>query len=104
MGGSLLLIYLLVFGAIIYMMVVLPQRRLRAQQQATMTALSAGDEIVTTAGVYGTVTEIEDAETLLLEVAEDVEIRIAKASVARILKDETAGSDTVRDDGSSDGA
>jgi preprotein translocase subunit YajC len=52
-----------------------------------MSKLSAGDEVVTTAGIYGTVTELEDDETLLLEVAEGTEIRIAKAAIARILLD-----------------
>ena len=34
-------------------------------------------------GIYGTVTEVEDGETLLLEVAEDMDIRMAKGSIAR---------------------
>lgn len=90
-GSSFLLVYLLVFIAIIYFMIVMPQRKLRAEQRNTMNALSPGDEIVTVAGIYGTVTEVEDGETLLIEVAQDTEIRIAKASVARILKDVPAG-------------
>lgn len=88
MGGSaFILVYLLVFVAIIYMMVVIPQRKLRAQQQAIFKALSPGDEIVTAAGIYGTVTEVEDGDTVLIEVAQDTEIRIAKASVTRIITD-----------------
>ena len=87
MGGAALLIYLLIFVGIIYLFVIVPQRKLRRQQQDILQRLSPGDEIVTTAGLYGTVTEVEDGETLLLEVAEDTEIRIAKAAVARILND-----------------
>jgi len=86
-GGAALLIYLLIFVGIIYMFVVVPQRKLRRAQQEILAKLSPGDEIVTTAGVYATVTEVEDGETILVEVAEDTEIRIAKASVARILND-----------------
>jgi preprotein translocase subunit YajC len=40
---------------------------------------------VTTGGIYGTVTEIEDGDTVLLEVAEDTEVRVSKTSIARIL-------------------
>jgi len=87
MGGAALLIYLVIFVGIIYMFVVIPQRKLRRQQAELMSKLSAGDEIVTTAGIYGTVTELEDAETLLLEVAEGTEIRIARAAVAKIIVD-----------------
>lgn len=43
-----------------------------------------GDEIVTSSGIYGFVTELED-DTLLIEVSEGVEIRIAKNAIARNL-------------------
>jgi preprotein translocase subunit YajC len=87
MGGAALLAYVAIFIGIIYLFVVLPQRRLRRQQQDLLSKLSPGDEIVTTAGIYGTVTELEDSETFLMEIAEDTEIRVARASVARILVD-----------------
>ncbi|MCC6833076.1 MAG: preprotein translocase subunit YajC [Thermoleophilia bacterium] len=101
MGGAALLIYLVIFVGIIYMFVVIPQRKLRRQQAELMSKLSAGDEVVTTAGIYGTVTELEDAETLLLEVAEGTEIRIARAAVAKIIVDVPA-TDVVTDGPSPD--
>lgn len=97
MGGAALLIYLLIFVGIIYMFVVVPQRKLKRQQMEILEKLSPGDEIITTAGIYGTVTEVEDGETILLEVAEDTEIRIAKAAVARIIVDVPATSTTADD-------
>ena len=84
-----LLVYVAIFAAIIWFFIVLPQRRLRAQQSKLLTALSAGDDIVTTGGIYGTVTEVEEADTVLIEIAEDTEIRIAKGAVARIITDTT---------------
>jgi preprotein translocase subunit YajC len=50
-----------------------------------MSRLKAGDEVVTVSGIYGTVTEVEDGETILLEIAEDTDIRVAKAAVARVI-------------------
>ncbi|MFN8109447.1 MAG: preprotein translocase subunit YajC [Thermoleophilia bacterium] len=100
MGGSgFLLLYLVAFVAVMYFVLIIPQRKLRAQQAATLRALSPGDEVVTAGGIYGTVTEVEDGETLLLEVAEDTEIRVAKASVTRIITDvpEGAAADTPAD-------
>jgi preprotein translocase subunit YajC len=41
--------------------------------------------VITTGGLYGTVTEIEDGDTVLLEVAEDTEIRISKAAIVRVI-------------------
>lgn len=87
--GSLpvLILYVGAIFGIIWLLFVLPQRRLRRQQQEMLDRLSPGDEVVTAGGIYGTLTEIEDGDTVLIEVAEDTEIRVAKASIARILTD-----------------
>ena len=88
MGGStLIIVYIAIFVGIIYLFAVMPQRRLRRAQAQLMTKLHVGVEIITTGGLYGTVTEIEDGDTLLIEVAEDTEVRIAKAAISRILDD-----------------
>jgi preprotein translocase subunit YajC len=100
MGGAALLAYVAIFIGIIYLFVVLPQRRLRRQQQELLGKLSPGDEVVTTGGIYGTVTELEDGDTLLLEIAEDTEIRVARASVARILVDVPAAAGPAEAEGS----
>ncbi len=80
-----MIIYILVFGGLIYLVGIRPQQRRRRELANIMSRLSAGDEVVTVSGIYGTVTEVEDGETVLLEVAEDVDIRIAKVSIARVL-------------------
>jgi preprotein translocase subunit YajC len=85
MPALLLPIYILVFIGLIYLVGVRPQQRRRRELEAIMSRLGPGDEVVTVSGIYGTVTEVEDGETLLLEVAEDTDIRIAKASIARVL-------------------
>jgi preprotein translocase subunit YajC len=79
------IIYILIFGGLIYLVGVRPQQKRRRELQGIMSRLTAGDEVVTVSGIYGTVTEVEDGETVLLEVAEDIDIRIAKAAIARVL-------------------
>ena len=81
----LLPIYILIFIGLIYVFGVRPQKRRRAELDRIMSSLAPGDEVVTVSGIYGTVTEVEDGETILLEVAEDVDVRIAKAAVARVI-------------------
>lgn len=85
MPALLLPIYILIFVGLIYLVGVRPQQRRRRELEAIMGRLGPGDEVVTVSGIYGTVTEVEDGETLLLEVAEDTDIRVAKASIARVL-------------------
>ncbi len=81
----LLPIYILIFIGLIYVFGVRPQKKRRQELDRIMSRLGPGDEIVTVSGIYGTVTEVEDGETILLEVAEDVDVRIAKAAVARVI-------------------
>lgn len=90
MPGLLLPIYILIFIGLIYLVGVRPQQRRRRELESIMSRLSPGDEVVTVSGIYGTVTEVEDGETLLLEVAEDIDIRVAKASIARVLSQPAA--------------
>lgn len=85
MSALLLPIYIVVFIGLIYLVGVRPQQKRRKELESILSRLSAGDEVVTVAGIYGTVTEVEDGETILLEVAEDTDIRVAKASIARVV-------------------
>jgi preprotein translocase subunit YajC len=83
-SAQLLLFVVVLFGAI-YVFMILPQRRARRSQQELITKLGPGSDVITTGGLYGTVTEIEDGDTVLLEVAEDTEIRISKAAIVRVI-------------------
>ena len=87
MSALLLPMYIVIFLGLIYLVGIRPQQKRRRELETLMSRLAPGDEVVTVSGIYGTVTEIEDGETLLLEVAEDTDIRIAKGSIARILTD-----------------
>jgi len=83
--GILLPIYILVFIGLIYLVGVRPQQKRRKELESIMSRLRPGDEVVTVSGIYGTITEVEDGETVLLEVAEDIDIRVAKGSIARVV-------------------
>jgi preprotein translocase subunit YajC len=99
MTSLLLPLYILIFLVLIWFVGIRPQQKRRREQQQLMSKLSVGDEIVTMAGLYGTVTEIEDGETILLEVAEDVDVRIAKASIAKRITPEVGASEAPAPDG-----
>lgn len=85
----LLVLYIAIFAALIYFVGVRPQRRAQRERQALQSRLAVGQDVVTASGIYGTVTELEEDDggeaTLLLEIAEDTEIRLARAAVVRIL-------------------
>ena len=79
-----LLIFLLFGFALMWLLVVLPQRRRQSAQQAMLDAIKPGDYIVTAGGMYGTVTELGE-DDLGLEVAPDVEVRIARRAIGAVI-------------------
>lgn len=84
MAGLLLLpIFLILF----WVMIVLPQKRMRQAHDALIATLEPGQRIMTTAGLYGTITEI-DGEIAHLEIAPGVVVRIDKRSVGAVIESE----------------
>lgn len=77
---AMLIPFVLIF-AVFYFIVILPAKRQQRKKEAMIAALKKGDRVVTTGGIYGTVSGVEDA-SLLLKVAENVKIRVAKSAVA----------------------
>jgi preprotein translocase subunit YajC len=74
---------------VFYFLLIRPQSQRRKMQMQMQSAIEVGDEIVTTAGIYGTITEIDDDYGIVtLEVAPNVELRVARAAVATRLMDE----------------
>jgi preprotein translocase subunit YajC len=78
--AALLPIILLV--VLMYFMLIRPQRRRAQAQQALLSAVQEGDEVMTSAGMYGFVTAL-DGDVAWVEIAEGVEIRVARAAIAR---------------------
>jgi preprotein translocase subunit YajC len=76
---------ILLFGfALMWLLIVLPQRRRQSSHKSMIEALKPGDYIVTAGGMYGTVVEVGE-DDLGLEVAPDVEVRVAKRAIGAII-------------------
>ena len=56
--------------AIMYFMVIMPQQRQRKKTQEMLSALKAGDKIITNGGIYGTVNGI-DGDSVILKISRD---------------------------------
>ena len=86
-----------------YFLLIRPQRRRMAEQRNLASAVQEGDEVMTTAGIYGFVTAI-DGDVIWLEIADGVEIRIARQAVSRRIPAEEAPSLTAPTDAAADEA
>jgi preprotein translocase subunit YajC len=82
-----LLALLITFG-LMWVLLILPQQRRMKAHQAVVASLQVGDEVVTAGGVYGTITSL-DGDTLAVEVAPGVVLRVLRSAVSqRIAPDE----------------
>jgi len=78
---------LLMFAAM-YFLIIAPQRKKQKLHQKMITELTSGAEVVTSGGIYGTITNVKD-DRFVLRVAEGTKIEITKASVATVISSET---------------
>jgi preprotein translocase subunit YajC len=87
-----LLALLITFG-LMWVLLILPQQRRMRAHEAVVASLEVGDEVVTAGGVYGTITSV-DGETLAVEVAPGVVLRVLRSAVSqRIAPDEDQAED-----------
>jgi preprotein translocase subunit YajC len=82
-----LLILLVVGFVLMWLLIVLPQRRRQSAHSSMIQGLKPGDYIVTAGGLYGTVTELGD-DDLGVEIAPDVEVRVARRAVGAVIPPE----------------
>jgi preprotein translocase subunit YajC len=80
-------LFILVLLALVWFMLIRPQRRRQQEAQRLVESIGVGKEIVTAGGLYGTVTAIEDDE-VRVEIADGVEVRVAKRAVAGVVSED----------------
>jgi preprotein translocase subunit YajC len=66
--------------AIFYLLILMPMQRRQKKVQEFQDALKTGDKIVTTSGIYGQITKIND-KSVQVQIADKVRIEVARASV-----------------------
>ena len=78
------LLPLILMVGLLYMVMIRPQQRKARAQRVLQSAVERGDEVVTIGGIYGEVTEVDD-ETVVVEIADGVEVRFVRSAIARKL-------------------
>jgi preprotein translocase subunit YajC len=74
-----LLPFVLMIG-IFYVLVLMPMRRRQKKIQDFQSALKVGDKVITTSGIYGLVTKV-DEKSLQIQIADKVRIEVARAAI-----------------------
>jgi preprotein translocase subunit YajC len=92
---------LILLVVVFYFLLIRPQRKRQQEQLQMQNSLTPGMSIMTTTGLFGTVTAI-DGDDVILEIAPGVETRWVKAAIGRVLTPVEDESPVV-DDAASDG-
>ena len=79
MGAFLPLI--LIFG-VFYILLIRPQQKKVKLHREMINNLRRGDKIITSGGIIGSINKVNDNKELLVEISENVEIKIAPGMVA----------------------
>ena len=78
-----LLPMLVIFGAF-YFLLIRPQQKKQKEHGALVSALSTGDEVLTSGGILGKITGVTD-HYVTLRIADGVEIKIQKTTVTQVV-------------------
>ena len=90
-GSSAVFTQLLFFGAIFaifYFLLIRPQQKQKREREAMLGALKKGDRVVTTGGLWGTVTGL-DEQKVVLRVADQVRLEFDRSAVGRIVVEDS---------------
>jgi len=72
---------------VFYMLLIRPQQKRQRELQETIAQLKAGDRVVTTGGVIGTITTVRDTSFLIRSADKSI-LEIARSAVAGIQEEE----------------
>ena len=97
------LILLLAMFVLLWVLLIRPQRQRQLKQQQLLSSVEPGDEILTVGGLYGIVRDVDEEDDLIVEIAEGIQVRIARRAVGGVVKpededDESEATDEVVDD------
>jgi len=85
-GGMLgmLLPFILIF-VIFYFIIIMPAKKKQKQHQSMLTSLKGGERVMTSGGIYGTVTRVLD-DRFEIEVDKNLKLQVAKSSISAVVE------------------
>jgi preprotein translocase subunit YajC len=82
---------LLLIFVVFYFLLIRPQQKKMKQHRDMVSTLKRGDRVLTAGGIIGTVVKVEDDNTLMVDIAKDVRVRIARGTISEVLSKPQAG-------------
>jgi len=83
-GGMQMFLLPVILIAVMYFVMIRPQMKRQKEHKSMLDKLGRGDEVITSGGVAGVVTDIGD-HFITVEVADNVRIRVQKGAIGNVL-------------------
>jgi len=74
---------LAIFVAIVYFMIIRPQKKKQKETEAMLASIKKGDRVLTSGGLYGTVVGTKD-DLVVLKVADEVKMEFSRQSIVQV--------------------
>src|SRR5258708_6355874 len=84
-GGLFSFLPIVLMFADMYFLMIAPQRKKQKQHELMLKELGSGDEIITSGGIYGTITNVKD-DRFVLKIADNTKIEVGKGFVQTVVK------------------
>ena len=81
---SMILVWLLFIGGF-YFLFIAPQKKKQKEHDRMLGSLQTGDEIITTGGIYGTITNVKE-DRFVVRVADNTKIEVGKGFIQSVAK------------------
>jgi preprotein translocase subunit YajC len=80
------LLPLVLIFVVFYFLLIRPQQKKMKAHRELIGALKRGDKVLTSGGIIGTVVKVEEGEdVLLVEIAKDVRVRVARSTISDLM-------------------
>jgi len=74
---------LLFIGVIFYFLLIRPQQKKQKDHEKLVQAVKTGDQVVTNAGIHGTVSNVKD-KTVIIKIADNVKVEFDRSAIALV--------------------
>lgn len=81
------LVVMVLLLVVMYVLMIRPQRQRQREHQTMIDRAGVGDDILTTGGIYGTITEA-DGDDIVVELAEGLSVHMTRRGIAAVLPPE----------------
>ncbi|MFV1991838.1 MAG: preprotein translocase subunit YajC [Acidimicrobiales bacterium] len=72
----------------VYFLIMRPNKRKVADRELMVVNLSVGDVVITIGGLHGVIVELDDEQTLILQVEDGTRIRIDRRAMQKVITDD----------------